>query len=466
MAKSLKATSPIPPFLLVSIAMASLILFICSSVRHLLFQSGALDLGYFDQALYLLSQGEPPIVSFWGYHFLGGHADWILYPLSWLYRIVPSVYWLFAIQAISLAIGALPTWFLGVQAGLKQSQARAVVVVYLLYPLIFNLNLFDFHPEVMALPVILGAVWAARQGKIFWFCLAILFIFGCRGALSLTVAAMGFWLLVFEKKRWCGSFALLTGVAWFLIATQVIIPYFRPDGVESVWRYAFLGDSIFEIAKNVLLKPQVVLARLLTLPNLEYLLLLLSPVLWGLSLRHLAPLIPAIPQLFLNLLTDYQLQKDLLHQYSLPILPFLIVAVIASLAAGHTWLQRPRHIMLWSLVFFVALGKFGYFGSIYLDTLDTWQANREAIAQVEGKGGVLAVNHAIPHLTHRPLIHLAAEVLTPKELEAFDYVLLDTRHPGLGSSVEVVTALENQLQQMPEFRVRYAQDEVFLFERM
>ncbi|HBK65039.1 MAG TPA: hypothetical protein DD000_16365, partial [Cyanobacteria bacterium UBA11166] len=140
-----------------AIAISALILFICSSLRHILFQSTAFDLGYFDQATYLISQGETPIVSFWGYHFMGGHADWILYGIALLYKIYPSVYWLFAIQAIALALGALPVFYLSRQAGLKESQSIAMAWVYLLYPLIFNLNLFDFHGEVIALPAMLGA---------------------------------------------------------------------------------------------------------------------------------------------------------------------------------------------------------------------------------------------------------------------------------------------------------------------
>src|SRR5690242_19785153 len=98
--------------LLGAIAGSALILLACSSLRHALFQSNAFDLGYFDQALYLISQGQTPIVSFWGYHFLGGHADWVIYGLALLYKIDPSVHWLFAVQAIALALGALPTYAL------------------------------------------------------------------------------------------------------------------------------------------------------------------------------------------------------------------------------------------------------------------------------------------------------------------------------------------------------------------
>jgi len=448
-----------------TIAGSAFILFGCSTLRHALFQSTAFDLGYFDQAIYLISQGQTPIVSFWGYHFMGGHADWVLYGLALLYKIYPNVHWLFAIQAIALAWGALPTFHLAHQAGLKQSQATAIATVYLLYPLIFNLNLFDFHPEVMALPAILGAILAARLNHQIWFCLAILFILGCRDALSLTVVAMGLWLLVFEKKRFSGTFALLVGIAGFLIATQLLIPYFRPHGVEAVGRYAYLGNSLGEIAKNLLLRPDLLLGRIFTLPNLEYLGLLLFPIIWGLSPQHLTPLVGAIPTLVINLLTDYQPQKDLIHQYSLPALPFLLLAVISTRAAGRGWLQNQRKITLWALVAFIALAKFGYFGSKYLESLDTWQATKQAVAQIQTLGSVLVPAQVAPHLTHRPVVKLTTTGSELADLTEFEYILLNVRHPGWASTPQVATSLLQRLKKLPNFQLTYQRDDVYLFRK-
>ncbi|HCF29168.1 MAG TPA: hypothetical protein DEV81_18645, partial [Cyanobacteria bacterium UBA11049] len=166
------------------IATSSVILFACSSLRHALFQSGAFDLGIFDQAVYLISSGDPPISSLLGFHILGDHAALIFYPLALLYKIYPDVHWLLAVQAIALASGALLTWMLARQARLKTQQQSAIAYVYLLYPLIFNLNLFDFHPEVIALPALLLAILAARAGKIAWFCLAIAIVLACKAVLA------------------------------------------------------------------------------------------------------------------------------------------------------------------------------------------------------------------------------------------------------------------------------------------
>ena len=458
--------SKIPPIfrpLGLIIAVSALILFLCSSLRHALFQSTAFDLGIFDNAIYLISQGKEPVVDFIGFHILGDHAAWILYALALLYKIYPSVYWLFAIQGICLALGALPTWHLAREAGLTTAQAYGMAIAYLLYPLIFNLNLFDFHPEVIALPAILGAVLAARGGKLWWFMVAIVVILSCKAVLAFTVVAMGLWLLIWEKKRLHGAIAIFSGMFWFIVATQLIIPAFSGEEAAAVGRYDFLGDSVLEIATNLVFKPGLVLEKLFTIPNLEYLTFLLLPLIWGLSFHYLTPLIPAAPILFLNLLTDYQPQKDLIHQYSLPILPFLLIAVIDNLSAGGGWIRSRRNIILWSLLGFLALAKFGYFWSRYLDYTDTRTATIQAIARIETKGAILVPARVAPHLTHRQHIEAIDPNSKRIDLDKFQYVMLNRRNPGQYISLDLVNNLLTRLERSHIFKLDYQQDDVFLF---
>ncbi len=445
--------------------MSIVILFLCASLRHFLFQSNALDLGWFDQAIYLISQGQPPIVSFVDDHILGDHAAFIFYPLALFYVIYPNVHWLFAIQAIALGLGAIPIYKLAQKSGLQENLALTMSGVYLLYPLIFNLNLFDFHSEVIALPLVLWAILAAKNNQFWRFLLAIIIILSCKAVLSLTVAAMGLWLLIFERKRLCGSVALGLGVFWFLIATQVIIPQFSGDEVAAVGRYSFLGDSIGEIIKNLFLNPGVILSRIFTLPNLEYLVLLVVPVIWGLFPSQLTPMVAAIPQLGLNLLTDYQPQKDLVHQYSLPILPFLLLSVIYTLAAKKSLIKRPRLIILWSLICFLALAKYSYFGSKYLEQLDTLSAMKQAVKLVPPQVTVLTSPQIAPHLTHRPVVKLAIKDAEPIDINSFDSILLNVRHPSWPNSQETVINLVEQLKQNSKFTSVYEKDDVFLFKQ-
>jgi len=448
------------------VGVAALILFVCSSVRHALFQSTAFDLGIFDNAIYLISQGKEPIVSFRGLHILGDHAAWILYLIAIPYKIYPSVYWLFAIQGLSLAMGALPTWYLSIQAGLNKAQAYGVAIAYLLYPVVFNVNLFDFHPEVIAVPLILTSVWAARARKLGWFIVAVILTLGCKAVLALTIVGMGIWFIVKENRSTYGAIAILAGTFWFIIATQLIIPAFSGEEAAAVGRYDFLGDSVTEIALNLISKPGLVWGKIFTSANLEYLLLLFVPWLWGISYKHLAPLFGAAPLLLLNLLTDYQLQKDLIHQYSLPILPFLALAAIATLGSGGGWLRSRRGIIIWSIITWLALAKFGYFGGQYLQSRDTRIATKMAINQITSLSAVLAPATVVPHLTHRPVVEAIDNSIPQPDLDRFQYVMINSRHLGINVAPELVNNLLLQLKRSPDFRLDFQQDDVFLFSKI
>ena len=514
--KSLK----FPPVFLM-IVVATIILFAASSARHALFHSTAYDLAIFDQAIYLISQNQTPFSSLMAINILGDHAAFIFYPLALLYKIYPDVHWLLFVQAFSLALGAWPSWTLARQAGLNEQKSIAVAAVYLLYPAVFNVNLFDFHSEVIALPAILAAIVAARLDKILWFCAAIILILSCKAVLSLTVLMMGVWLFFFEKNRRCGLIAIFLGAGWFLIATQAIVPYFNQGKQHAgIGRYQYLGNSVFEIAINLILKPHLIAGRLFSVDTLGYLILLFAPVMWWLSPRHLAPLIGASPVLVMNILSDIEAQRDLIHQYSVPIFPFILTAVIATLAdrqargknfwknAGnylwnhrnsipriwnrikvnristksvkHIWTHRiwvhrswrggklvfahlSKLLILWSILTFLILAKYGYFWTIYLNGFDTLPATKEAISIVETKGSVLTNAQIAPHLAHRPVVKLTQADAPPANLAEFDYVLLNLRYPGWMSDRAFVENLITRLKNTPQFQLKYQRDDIYLF---
>jgi len=497
---SVKNMRLLPPLIVSKIIiLATLIFFICSSLRHTFFYSTGFDLGIYDQVVYLISQGESPISSFLGYHHLGNHAAWAVYPLGLFYMIYPDVHWLFLLQAICLALGSWPTWCLARLAGLNQGQAVAIAISYLLYPVIFNLNLFDFHPEVMALPAILGAILAARLKRIFWFCIAIIWVLGCKGVLSLTVAFIGLWLLAFENRKFCGLIALFLGIFWFIGVTQEIIPFFSGEEAAGVWRYSYLGDSVAGIIINILLQPGVVLDKILSFETIKYIFLLFLPVIWAIFsllqinkgvLPYLAPLIPTMPTIILNVLSEVSFQRSLNYQYSLPAISFLLLTIIGCLAAASqtenpsiqiesTWIikleipkfnlrlpmpnfQEPRIIILWSTLIFLLFGNVTNLFS-YVSRFDTWQATNHGITYIKTKGGVLTDNQLAPHFTHRSMVKLLNQT-KPDNLDEFDYVVLNLRHPW-PETEEAGIILSKNLQNNQEWELNYQQNDVMVFKR-
>lgn len=465
------------PSLWILIGVSSLVLFSCSSLKHAVYKSTAFDLGIFDQALYLISQRQIPFSSLTGWHILADHAAFILYPLSLLYWIYPDVHWLFLVQAVALSIACYPTFKLALQAGLTQSQGMVVSTVCLLYPVVFNVNLFDFHPEVIALPSILWMVLAARLRQTGLFCIALLITLSCKDALSLTVAAMGLWMIVFEDRKKYGFLALISGIAWFFIASKLVVPAFYPEEAVSVSRYldrySELGGSAQEILQNIFTQPHLILSRIFSLGTLEYLALLCLPVVYIFSARSIAPfsqLFPALPILAMNILADSDVgaQRNLVHQYSLPIVPFLVLTVIACFQVKRFSFLTGRRgrfaIFSWTIVCFFIFSRLFYFLGSYDDSIDTLQATRQAVARVQDRDSVLTTAEIVPHLSHRPLIEMTYADRTP-DFARFDAVLLNTRHPGWMSNEMFSMNLLGQLNRNDEFRLDYERDGVYLFVR-
>ena len=451
------------PWLWRLISLTAIVLFGLSTLRHETFASGAWDLGIFDQAVYLISQGQPPFSSLLGFHILGDHVALILYPLALLYKLYPTVYWLLAVQAIALAIGALPTWHLARQAGATVKMAHTLAIVYLLYPMIFNANLSDFHAETIAVPTVLATILAVRQRRLVWFWVGLIVICSCRDALALNVAGMGLWLLLTEKRRVYGAIALLGGILWFLVATQIVIPAIGGEAAKVtryLFRYATFGTSYGEIAKNLVLHPQLLWGQLISWRNLEYLGLVLGPLIWASHPRHLAPLLGALPTLGLNLLSDSYGQRSIMDQYSVPVIPFLWLAAIATVAARPAWLPHRRLMIAWATIGFLALTKYGFFWADYLPLLDTAGAVRTAIGQIPSSASVLADHQIVPHLSHRATI----ERIGSQAHLNYDYILLNLRHPYLGNT-ELHTSLLQHLQNSPQFSSVYTLDQVYLFTR-
>jgi hypothetical protein len=70
----------------------------------------------------------------------------------------------------------------------------------------------------------------------------------------------------------------------------------------------------------------------------------------------------------------------------------------------------------------------------------------------------------VPHLTHRPIVQFELNHFKTVALHNnFDYVLLDTRHPGMSCSKECLTTLLGQFQQSATYQLAYQRDDVYLF---
>lgn len=301
------------------------------AIRHAWFQTSAWDLAIFDQAVFLIGQGLPAQSSFLGYHILGDHGALVLYPLGWMSRLIPSPALLFVVQSAALASSVFPLAELARLRGLSRRAIAASLAAILLYPVVFNSAIFDFHPETLAFPLVVQILWFLERSKPRdgWRVFGLLVLaLTCKLGLSLLVLGLGFWVFVQGRRVFGGAIAAL-GIVWFFVISSWLIPHFGGDEAQllrhgSKFGVNALAASASEMAWIVVVRQ--LLTQIFSLSSVEYLVLLMLPVLYVLLHRQVrrlfSGLIPFVPLLLLNLAASRPSLKDLVNHYSLFLVPF------------------------------------------------------------------------------------------------------------------------------------------------
>ncbi len=330
-------------------------------LRYRFFWSGRFDLGNMVQAVWSTTQGRPlESTDTAGTQFvrLGAHVDPILVLLAPLWLLVPRPEMLLVVQVLAVASGAIPVFLLGRRWLASDALAVAGAVVYLLYPPQLWSVLTEFHAVVFATPLLAWAIWAVEEGRpgVLFTTAGLALI--CKEHVGLAIALLGLYAAVAHGRRAWGVVLAVTGVAWTAVCMTVIIPHFAPSGGNPFSnRYDHLGGSLTSLPRTLVTDPLRVLETVTTEPKLLYLLAIFLPLMF---LPAAAPLLalPALPELAMNLLTDYWPQFSVQFQYTAVATPFLIAATLRGLARVRALPGLPvplRPAGLWAAALLVAV---------------------------------------------------------------------------------------------------------------
>ena len=451
-------------------------------LRHSWFHTNSWDLGIFDQTTYLISQGLAPNSTLLNFHILGDHGSLVLYPIGWLSIIFPSVKLLFILQGLALSSTVFPLSRIAQNNNLSNKLTNTSLLVFLLYPVIYNVAIFDFHPEVLAVPLIMEIILLISYSNskyTFRIFLCILFSLACKITISFLIFGIGIWMII--KQRVKIGLALSTfSIIWFVIIGLILIPYYGGENAE-ISRHSdkfgisslniFRIDHIFE---NILILSQ----QILTIENIGYLFLLLIPVLYICLYKErkniLFNLFPFAPLLLLNLISSISPMKDLVHQYSLFLVPFIASEVQMSLInidngirVYPKWFSKraSKIILIWSILTFMVLSRITFFFGPFQDRFDTIDARREALSKIDNESAVLTTSDLIPHLSRRKIIELTSQDKIDR-LDDFDEVLLDRNHPGWSSNIEIVDSMIKKLETNKNWFKKFEKGSVILFEKL
>lgn len=290
-----------------------------------------IDLAQYTQAAWLLGQGESPTVSIGGLGNLWAQqAAFVFYPVALAGRVLPIIPTLLIVQSAVLAFAVVPIWKIARKlANLRVGATATLLFVYAVYPVMHNLNLDGFHPEVIAVPGLLAAAYFGLSGRWRWFAACCLIVVASRADLGLAVAGLG-GLLMVEGHRRKGLLTLLLGAGWTLVAATWIQPAFGDGHFAHVAAFAAFGDTPASIAWGMITHPLDVLGRLFSEQNFNLLVTLLAPVVF---LPILAPryLLPVVPLQCLYLVADVPSQA-VFGQQSVAATAFIFLATAFALS--------------------------------------------------------------------------------------------------------------------------------------
>ncbi|MBD0349496.1 MAG: DUF2079 domain-containing protein, partial [Thermoleophilia bacterium] len=145
-----------------------------SALRHRAFETGRFDLGNMVQAVWSTAHGDPlAVTNLAGEQTsrLASHFDPLLAAFAPLWWLWPRPELLLTAQALAVALGALPVFWLAHKHLGSELAAAGFALAYLLYPPLEWATLSEFHPVTVSCPLLLFAFWYLDEHRLLPFAL-------------------------------------------------------------------------------------------------------------------------------------------------------------------------------------------------------------------------------------------------------------------------------------------------------
>ncbi len=429
--------------------------------QHYVFETNGLDVGNVDQTLWNTAQGR--FLEFSLMHpvrsRLALHVEPILLflvPFYWVGLGGPEL--LLIAQGLIVALGAWPLYQLA-QLKLKFSTESPlwyliilliIPVAYLLLPTLESAVFFEFHAVTLAPTFFLFAFLALEHEQLRSFFLYIGLAMACKEDMPLVAAMLGVYIGLGRRQWRLASWTILVSIVWFFIAFFVVQPRFAVGGNIQLDRYAWLGDDPLTMLQMLLTQPSLVFNHLWTLADFpNYLFELFFPTAF-LALLNPLTLLPILPTLAINLLSQnpFTWRLEDFH-YGMPMAPFLFISVIFALKRIMAWTASQNQRQSQTLIALLLLLLLS-FSTIYhyhrgytpLSRAYRWptiSAHHHQLATmldtIPPDAAIFTQSNLAPHLTHRPTIYTNFSYFTDPSFaaEPIDTVILDvTQFENIG----------------------------------
>lgn len=291
------------------------------------------DMAIYEQAVYNALQGRGLVYSCdirhsgMVMHRFADHFEPIIYMFIPLYALWQSPVWFLLAQVALPASGALAVallarrWYPVPQAG------TVFAIAYLLHPGLYSALTFDFHPVVLAAPLLLWALHLALTDRLWAAMGFFLLAMSCQESVAGTAFAAGVFLICRSRGR-LGIAVAVVALLWGLMAIGYVIPHFCPYG------RGFYGDLLRVPLAGEHVTGALGVVTLLT-KRWGYVIDVLAPV-GGLWLLSPCGALISLPEFALHLCSSNTWMGRIVAHYHVTIL----VGVMVGSIGGTAWLRR------------------------------------------------------------------------------------------------------------------------------
>jgi uncharacterized membrane protein len=446
-------------------------------LRHRAFESGRFDLGNMVQAVWSTAEGRPlEVTNLQGEQVtrLASHVDPLLAAFAPLWLVWPSPSLLLVAQAVAVALGAVPVYWLARKHLRSEFAAVAFAFAYLLYPPVQWLTLDDFHAVALACPLLLFAFWYLDEDRLSAFAAFAVPAALAKEEIGFVIAAMGVWYAISRRRLRTGAAIAALGTAWSVVAIGVVIPAAGEGDSDFYGRYEDVGGSPTGVLETAVTDPGRILSTAFDERGVGYLAELLLP-LAGFWLLAPAALLVAAPELAVNLLSSTRTQTSIHFHYTAGLVPGLVAASV--LGAARVASKRPSLATPLGAVAVAAALVANYrLGAVPLwqqvpgaetlqaDSYELTEHDRvatRALRVIPADEPVSATNTLGAHLSER------RRVFSFPLLAGARWVAVDERRPSLadrldppGAQARIAAARRN-----PAWRVVFEEDGVLVLRR-
>ena len=465
---------------------------------------GYADSGFVAEALYNTLRGQ--FLCARGFNtpmLLADHFSPIWLALLPFYALFPKHETLIVISSVLMSITAIPIFFWARWEWKDTGAALCLAIGFLLYPAtqfgVYDFS-YGFQAEDCAIPMLVGACYCLRRRYWRRFALFVFLTLCCKETLAATVVGIGICAWLVEKKRLIGITVAGVAILWFLVTTQIILPWLKAGGGYYQLDQFFgqqEGDhasALGNLASRLVRSPVATTRDLLHREVWMLVIHLLLP-LSLLSLLSPASLLMGLPHFCMSLMS-HKIQVFSIHRHYRN--PLIIVCFFAAIV-GVRRLIEGRHrladflkrcqpdgfstlergVLLRGIGFALVVAAFMncyYFGPTPLSKkfdggLYTITEHSLALARMKDRvpleSSLGCTQRAGAHFTdRRELYVLPLDPYLEGNIYSCDYILLDRKDRWGDPTKKLVPRILHALKNRTDFQLVTTDDGFMLFKKV